>query len=77
MSPLMLSVNKENDDVLRMLLLAGAAMYLKDNDGATVFDYAAPRRNKGINYLLKTEQEGKPAPELPESMKKKEVEFDH
>ena len=73
----MLSVNKENDDILRMLLLTGADMYLKDNDGATVFDYAAPRRNEGINFLLKSAQEGKPAPELPSSLKKKEVEFDH
>ena len=37
-----------------ILLVAGADISLKDNDGDTVYDYAEPRNNEVINRLLTT-----------------------
>ncbi|MEE9355187.1 MAG: ankyrin repeat domain-containing protein, partial [Methylococcaceae bacterium] len=51
-TPLMLSVNKVQEDITRILLVAGADITLKENDGDSVFEYAAPRRNKIIDRLL-------------------------
>jgi ankyrin repeat protein len=77
----MLAVNKEGGEVTRLLLLAGADIKLKDNDGATVFDYALPRRNESINQLLIISRDGKDIPEevpVDETKEKyKPVEYDH
>ena len=50
----MFAVNRANFDITRMLLVAGADISLRDNEGDTVFEYAAARPDKAINKLLDT-----------------------
>ncbi len=51
-SPLMVAVNTQNIDIIKMLLERGANVNIAEDEGVTVLDVAKKQKNKSIVDLL-------------------------